>query len=56
MQTALKDLLNGGESTSTLKFDTVTVTENGAPIPGKYSFPGANAEMLDGLTSPSPPC
>lgn len=54
MQTALKDLLNGGESTSTLKFDTVTVTENGAPIPGKYSFPGANAEMLDGLDFPFP--
>ena len=54
MQTELKDLLNGGESTSTLKFDTVTVTENGAPIPGKYSFPGANAEMLDGLDFPFP--
>lgn len=54
MQTKLKDLLNGGESTSTLKFDTVTVTENGAPIPGKYSFPGANAEMLDGLDFPFP--
>lgn len=54
MQTALKDLLNGGESTSTLKFGTVTVTENGAPIPGKYSFPGANAEMLDGLDFPFP--
>ena len=54
MQTKLKDWLNGGESTSTLKFDTVTVTENGAPIPGKYSFPGANAEMLDGLDFPFP--
>ena len=54
MQTELKDWLNGGESTSTLKFDTVTVTENGAPIPGKYSFPGANAEMLDGLDFPFP--
>ena len=54
MQTALKDLLNGGESTSTLKFGTVTVEENGAPIPGKYSFPGANAEMLDGLDFPFP--
>lgn len=54
MQTELKDLLNGGESTSTLKFDTVTVTENGAPIPGKYSFPGANAEVLDGLDFPFP--
>ena len=54
MQTELKDLLNGGKSTSTLKFDTVTVTENGAPIPGKYSFPGANAEMLDGLDFPFP--
>lgn len=54
MQTELKDLLNGGESTSTLKFDTVTVKENGAPIPGKYSFPGANAEMLDGLDFPFP--
>lgn len=54
MQTALKDLLNGGKSTSTLKFGTVTVEENGAPIPGKYSFPGANAEMLDGLDFPFP--
>lgn len=54
MQTALKDLLNDGESTSTLKFGTVTVEENGAPIPGKYSFPGANAEMLDGLDFPFP--
>lgn len=54
MQTELKGLLNGGESTSTLKFGTVTVEENGAPIPGKYSFPGANAEMLDGLDFPFP--
>ena len=54
MQKELKDLLNGGESTSTLKFGTVTVTENGAPISGKYSFPGANAEMLDGLDFPFP--
>ena len=54
MQKDLQDWLNGGESTSTLKFGTVTVTENGAPIPGKYSFPGANAEMLDGLGFPFP--
>ncbi len=54
MQTELKDLLNGGASASSLRFDTVTVTENGAPIPGKYSFPGANAEMLDGLDFPFP--
>lgn len=54
MQTELKGLLNGGESTSTLKFGTVTVEENGAPISGKYSFPGANAEMLDGLDFPFP--
>lgn len=54
MQTKLKDLLNGGASASSLRFDTVTVTENGAPIPGKYSFPGANAEMLDGLDFPFP--
>lgn len=54
MQKVLQGWLNGGESTSTLKFDTVTVTENGAPIPGKYSFPGANAEMLDGLDFPFP--
>ena len=54
MQKDLQDWLNDGESTSTLKFDTVTVTENGAPIPGKYSFPGANAEMLDGLDFPFP--
>lgn len=54
MQKDLQGWLNGGESTSTLKFDTVTVTENGAPIPGKYSFPGAGAEMLDGLDFPFP--
>ena len=54
MQTALKDWLNGGASASSLRFDTVTVTENGAPIPGKYSFPGAGAEMLDGLDFPFP--
>lgn len=54
MQTDLQGWLNGGKSTSTLKFGTVTVEENGAPIPGKYSFPGANAEMLDGLDFPFP--
>lgn len=54
MQTELKNWLNGGASASSLRFDTVTVTENGAPIPGKYSFPGANAEMLDGLDFPFP--
>lgn len=54
MQTELKDWLNGGASASSLLFDTVTVTENGAPISGKYSFPGAGAEMLDGLDFPFP--
>ncbi len=54
MQTKLKDWLNGGASASSLRFNTVTVTENGAPIPGKYSFPGAGAEMLDGLDFPFP--
>lgn len=54
MQDKLKDWLNDGTSTSTLQFGTVTVEENGAPIPGKYSFPGANAEMLDGLDFPFP--
>ena len=54
MQTKLKDWLNGGASASSPRFDTVTVTENGAPIPGKYSFPGANADMLDGLDFPFP--
>lgn len=54
MQTELKDWLNGGASDSSLRFDTVTVTENSAPIPGKYSFPGAGAEMLDGLDFPFP--
>lgn len=54
MQTGLEDWLNGGASDSSLRFDTVTVTENGAPIPGKYSFPGAGAEMLDGLDFPFP--
>lgn len=54
MQAELKDWLNGGASASSLRFDTVTVTENGAPISGKYSFPGAGAEMLDGLDFPFP--
>lgn len=54
MQKDLQGWLNDGESTSTLKFGTVTVEENGAPIPGKYSFPGANAEMLNGLDFPFP--
>ncbi len=54
MQTELKDWLNGGASASSLRFDTVTVTENGAPISGKYSFPGAGTEMLDGLDFPFP--
>lgn len=54
MQTGLEDWLNGGASDSSLRFDTVTVTENGAPISGKYSFPGAGAEMLDGLDFPFP--
>ena len=54
MQTELKDWLNDGTSTSTLLFGTVTVEENGAAIHGKYSFPGANAEMLDGLDFPFP--
>lgn len=54
MQTALKDWLNGGASASSLRFNTVTVTENGAAISGKYSFPGAGAEMLDGLDFPFP--
>ena len=54
MQKDLQGWLNGGKSTSTLKFGTVTVEENDAPIPGKYSFPGANAEMLDGLDFPFP--
>lgn len=54
MQTELKNWLNGGASASSLRFDTVTVTENGAPISGKYSFPGAGAEMLDGLDFPFP--
>ena len=54
MQTELKGWLNGGASASSLRFDTVTVTENGAPISGKYSFPGAGAEMLDGLDFPFP--
>ena len=55
MQDKLKDWLNGGESASPLlQFGTVTVEENGAAIHGKYSFPGANAEMLDGLDFPFP--
>ena len=54
MQTELKNWLNGGASASSLRFNTVTVTENGAPISGKYSFPGAGAEMLDGLDFPFP--
>ena len=54
MQKDLQGWLNGGASTSTLQFGTVTVEENGAAIHGKYSFPGANAEMLDGLDFPFP--
>lgn len=54
MQGNLQDWLNGGTSASTLKFGTVTVQENGAAIHGKYSFPGADAEMLDGLDFPFP--
>lgn len=54
MQDKLKDWLNGGASSSALLFGTVTAEENGAAIPGKYSFPGANAEMLDGLDFPFP--
>lgn len=54
MQDELKDWLNGGASSSALQFGTVTVEENGAAIHGKYSFPGANAEMLDGLDFPFP--
>lgn len=55
MQDKLKDWLNNGESASPLlQFGTVTVEENGAAIHGKYSFPGANAEMLDGLDFPFP--
>lgn len=54
MQKDLQGWLNAGTSTSTLQFGTVTVEENGAAIHGKYSFPGANAEMLDGLDFPFP--
>ena len=54
MKDELKDWLNGGASSSALQFGTVTVEENGAAIHGKYSFPGANAEMLDGLDFPFP--
>ena len=54
MQKDLQGWLNGGASTSTLQFGTVTVEENGAAIHGKYSFPGTNAEMLDGLDFPFP--
>ena len=54
MKTELKDWLNVGASASTLAFSTVTVEENGAPIPGKYSFPGAGMDMLDGLDFPFP--
>ena len=55
MQKDLQDWLNGGgASSSALQFGTVTVEENGAAIHGKYSFPGANAEMLDGLDFPFP--
>lgn len=54
MQKDLQGWLNDGTSTSTLQFGTVTVEENGAAIHGKYSFPGANAEMLDGLDFPFP--
>ena len=49
----LLGLLNANSGTSKISFSTVTVTEQGAPIDGKYSFPG-NDTQLKGLNYPFP--
>ena len=53
MQTDLRGWLNSG-ITAAPYFDAVTVEENGARIDGKYSFPGADAQRLNGLNYPFP--
>lgn len=53
MQTDLRDWLNSGIADAPY-FDAVTVEENGARIDGKYSFPGADAQRLNGLNYPFP--
>ena len=45
--------LNKNSAKDGISFSTVTVTEQGAPIDGKYSFPG-NDTQLSGLNYPFP--
>ena len=45
--------LNKNSAKDGISFSTVTVTEQGAPIDGKYSFPG-NDTQLKGLNYPFP--
>ena len=49
----LQGYLNNGVSGGNRKFSTVTVSENGYTINGKYSFPG-NEKLLTGLNYPFP--
>ncbi len=50
--TSVISLLNAAGQTAA-EFDFVTVTENGAKIDGKYSYPGSD-ESLDGANYPFP--
>lgn len=49
----LQGYLNKGMNAGEKNFSTVTVTENGFAINGKYSFPG-NEKLLTGLNYPFP--
>lgn len=49
----LQGYLNNGMNAGEKNFSTVTVTENGFAINGKYSFPG-NEKLLTGLNYPFP--
>lgn len=49
----LQGYLNNGVSGGNREFSTVTVSENGYTINGKYSFPG-NEKLLTGLNYPFP--
>lgn len=49
----LLEYLNKNSAKDGISFSTVTVTEQGAPIDGKYSFPG-NDTQLKGLNYPFP--
>ena len=46
--------LNDALTADQTPFSKVTVEENGARIDGKYSFPGADAQRLNGLNYPFP--